>query len=722
MAETPEPSAATGLPPVPHDRGALPPGTIINNTYEIEERISAGGMGEVYRACHRERRQSKVAIKVMLPSLEQDEQMIALFKAEAEALERTRHEAVVGYRGDFLDPALGRRVLVMEFVAGEPLSRRMRTAPLTEDECLSLLRRVATGLALAHDEGVVHRDLKPANIILEKGKVSRAKLIDFGIAKMTRMDGEGSVIGSRVAGTYTFMSPEHLGMYGKVDRRSDIYSLALVVAAAARGTALPMGESPFECIECRKVVPDLSEIGPRLRPVLAAMLAPRPEDRPQDMVAVLDLVEAAISEGAAGPAPAAPPRPGGDDAGSGVAPSAQRDTGVSVQTPAPTSAPPLAPPAPPQADPGSLAPTSLGPASLAPTSISPASLAPSSAVPPAAPGQPPLRPPVPPGAADLASLAPTPISPASALPTSLAPTSFAPPVTRDAPGRPGPLAEAPPTVISIPPAPERAGPPSTPGPVVTGVPDWSPPPEPASAPGPASRPARGAGAASPGGKPASKAPLLIVAGLALAGVVGGVALIGLPGGREPAPPAPADPVPQITDVRPQPQPPVAPVAPEPPADTAAVRPPDAGAPPGPAVPRADPAPDVPADSRIAALGPKTAPPPDPVQPSERQAEPAPDPAMQPPAPADPAPPAPEPPGRLEAARPGSHPRRSRPHPNRRPPNPGPFRCPAPPPTSPARRWWWRARARCPPEPRPKPSVQPSSRPSMPAPARSSPRA
>ena len=132
----------------------------------------------------------------------------------------------------------------------------------------------------------MHRDLSPDNIILPGGKVERAKIIDFGIARSATIGGE-TLIGGSFAGKYNYVSPEQLGLYGgDVRERSDIYSLGLVLAAAMRGSPIDMGGSQMEVVEKRRVVPDLSTIHDDFRPIIEAMLQPNPADRPESMAEI----------------------------------------------------------------------------------------------------------------------------------------------------------------------------------------------------------------------------------------------------------------------------------------------------------------------------------------------------------------------------------------------------------------------------------------------------
>ena len=148
------------------------------------------------------------------------------------------------------------------------------------EDARTLLYKVASGLAAAHEAGVIHRDLSPDNIILPGGKVGHAKIIDFGIARSANVGGE-TLLGGVFAGKYNFVSPEQLGMYGgEVTDRSDIYSLGLVMAAALRGASLNMSGSQVEVIEKRREVPDLSAVDESLRPIIEAMLQPNPAGPP----------------------------------------------------------------------------------------------------------------------------------------------------------------------------------------------------------------------------------------------------------------------------------------------------------------------------------------------------------------------------------------------------------------------------------------------------------
>ncbi|ACL56332.1 serine/threonine-protein kinase [Methylobacterium nodulans] len=278
----------------PPSRCFIAPGTRLNDIYVIRSLIAAGGMGEVYRG-EALATGDAVAIKVIKPELARNASALALFRREASALHNLYHEAIVRYFVFSIDPKLELPYLAMEFVDGVSLSDRLKEGPLDGPTLRLLLRRLAAGLQAAHELGIIHRDVSPDNVILPGGNVARAKLIDFGIARAPNAD--GTVIGAGFAGKYAYVSPEQLGLYGgEVTPQSDIYSLGLLMAHAARGSPLDMGSNHVDVVEKRRRVPDLAGVEEPIRTVLQAMLQPNPKDRPADMAAVAALaaVEPAV--------------------------------------------------------------------------------------------------------------------------------------------------------------------------------------------------------------------------------------------------------------------------------------------------------------------------------------------------------------------------------------------------------------------------------------------
>lgn len=259
-------------------------GTQLSGIYELDERIASGGMGEVYRG-HNIQTGDHVAIKIVLPEFARDQTILSLFRKEASILNHLSHDAVVRYHVFTIDPVIGRPYLAMEFVDGESLFDIMRRGPMPGEDVRRLCHRLTSGLSAVHQAGAVHRDLSPDNIILPGGRVERAKIIDFGIARSAT--GGETLIGGKFAGKYNYVSPEQLGLYGgEVSEQSDIYSLGLVLAAALRGKPLDMSGSQYEVIEKRRTVPDLSGIDPDFQELLSAMLQPDPRDRPASMAEI----------------------------------------------------------------------------------------------------------------------------------------------------------------------------------------------------------------------------------------------------------------------------------------------------------------------------------------------------------------------------------------------------------------------------------------------------
>jgi eukaryotic-like serine/threonine-protein kinase len=215
----PEKTEVKGVP------GALTPGTRVG-TYVIEDMLSSGGFGVVYRARDPEQRQ--VAIKVSKSSARSiTAQQLVWQQNEIEALTRLRHPSLVEVLGfDFLED--GRLYLVMEMVQGTVLGQYLQErGPLEVLEALQLTRRIAEALAYCHESKVLHLDLKPANIIVTDPVEPKVKVLDFGLARLS--NGFRTHEGGPVAGTLAYMAPECF--FGAIDftEKADIYSLGTLL-------------------------------------------------------------------------------------------------------------------------------------------------------------------------------------------------------------------------------------------------------------------------------------------------------------------------------------------------------------------------------------------------------------------------------------------------------------------------------------------------------------
>jgi non-specific serine/threonine protein kinase len=203
--------------------------------YSILARLGAGGMGEVYRARDL-RLERDVAVKVLAPGLIADETARRRFRREALALSRLNHRGIATVY-DF-DSEGGTDFLVMELVAGEPLSKRIERGALPEEEAIGIALEIAEALDEAHEAGIIHRDLKPGNaLVTPKGHV---KVVDFGLAQLVQRPSSELATTAldsaryEIAGTLPYMSPEQLRA-AALDRRSDLYALGVVLYEMATG-------------------------------------------------------------------------------------------------------------------------------------------------------------------------------------------------------------------------------------------------------------------------------------------------------------------------------------------------------------------------------------------------------------------------------------------------------------------------------------------------------
>ena len=217
------------------DTDALVPGTTLGR-YEIRRQLGRGGMGAVYEAVHRDL-QKRVAVKVLAPELAANAEAKQRFLREGEAASRIRHPHVVDVTDVGTDGEL--TYLVMEFLEGEDLARRLTRGRLTTREAADIMLPVLAGVDAAHDVGVIHRDLKPENIFLPVGRYRpgvQAKVLDFGVSKLT--DGASGMALTATAatlGTAHYIPPEQLREARQADQRSDQYSLGVVLYECVTG-------------------------------------------------------------------------------------------------------------------------------------------------------------------------------------------------------------------------------------------------------------------------------------------------------------------------------------------------------------------------------------------------------------------------------------------------------------------------------------------------------
>jgi serine/threonine protein kinase len=241
--------------------------------YRLMSRIGVGGMGEVWRAEDTRLRRT-VAIKVLPPALAANAESQARLLREARTAAQLNHPNVATIHS--IEQEGDRSFIVMEFVSGEPLSKLIARGPLPEAQVSAIGREVAVALGEASRLGIVHRDVKPDNIIVSGDRV---KVLDFGIAKQTAIDGVADPSGFKteagmVLGTVFYMSPEQ-AMGKTLDGRSDLFSLGVVMYEALTGRLPFRGDTMTETLTriIRDDPPELRRTNPSVSPAMSAIIA-----------------------------------------------------------------------------------------------------------------------------------------------------------------------------------------------------------------------------------------------------------------------------------------------------------------------------------------------------------------------------------------------------------------------------------------------------------------
>jgi tRNA A-37 threonylcarbamoyl transferase component Bud32 len=275
-------------------------GTVLDDRFQIDARIGAGGMGTVYKA-----RQSSigrdVAVKVIHPARTRNRDAAKRFLREARLASKLTHPNTVVVH-DVGQAPTGALYIAMELVRGETLRDAIRRGDLTLDAAIGIGAQLCDALAAAHRLGVIHRDLKPSNVMLVDGVV---KVLDFGLAKSLAGDGSTTDLtdSNQIMGTPAYISPEMV-RGDPLDERSDLYSLGCVLHEMIAG-APPFPAPNTSAVLTRHLddAPPRLAAPPEIVDLVAALLAKKPEERPASAVAVKSALLAAAPRAAAMPAP-----------------------------------------------------------------------------------------------------------------------------------------------------------------------------------------------------------------------------------------------------------------------------------------------------------------------------------------------------------------------------------------------------------------------------------
>ncbi|MEU1246810.1 serine/threonine-protein kinase [Micromonospora arida] len=298
---------------------------VLSGRYRLDERVATGGMGDVWRASDLILGR-QVAVKVLLPALVSDPDFIARFRAEARIMAALRHPGIVQVFDCGADdlPDGGRAdYLVMEFVAGEPLSKRIEAAGrLDVAETMSIVAQAAAALNAAHRGGIVHRDVKPSNLLVQED--GTVVLVDFGVARSTDITSITST--NAVPGTALYMAPEQAA--GRpVSGATDIYALGAVTYCCLTGSPPFTGDNPLQ-VAVRHLddePPELPhDIPEAVRALVSRALAKDPLERFTSGAAMAEAARTAVT--------------GGEPPTAMAGPVALRDAGPGTRTDVPAGA------------------------------------------------------------------------------------------------------------------------------------------------------------------------------------------------------------------------------------------------------------------------------------------------------------------------------------------------------------------------------------------------
>ena len=260
----------------------------LGSTYTIIEHIGGGGMGDVFLATHKTLG-GKWAIKVLSDELSRDPVVVDRFLEEARIEARLQHPNIIkvvaiGQQGDF-------HFFVMTYVEGEDLDQRLkRIGRMDAEQTATMGISITRALECAHGNAIIHRDLKPSNIRIDH--YGTVVVMDFGIARVRDMaTTQGKTVSGTAIGTPLYMSPEQT-VGGKIDARSDLYSLGVILYETIAGENPFAADSDYAVgirhltLQPKPLLEVRDDIPPAISDIVARLLEKKPEDRYQSAVEV----------------------------------------------------------------------------------------------------------------------------------------------------------------------------------------------------------------------------------------------------------------------------------------------------------------------------------------------------------------------------------------------------------------------------------------------------
>ena len=270
-------------------------GEILNGRYRLDDRIAAGGMGEVWRATDTVLGRD-VAVKTLHADRAVDPGFQTRFRNEARAMAALHHPGVADVY-DFGETANGSDAyIVMARVDGEPLTQRIaERGRLSPAETMSVVAQAGRALEAAHQAGIVHRDVKPGNLVIERD--GTVVLVDFGVA---RSAGTATLTGvGEVVGTAMYIAPEQVSK-DQIGPATDVYALGVVAYHCLAGQPPFLGDNPIAIAmqHVNEPPPPLPEdVPPAVRQVVTTAMAKSPAERYPSAAAMAEAADRAVGGG-----------------------------------------------------------------------------------------------------------------------------------------------------------------------------------------------------------------------------------------------------------------------------------------------------------------------------------------------------------------------------------------------------------------------------------------